>query len=241
MFGKVALICADNSGQSLLHGLHVARLRPHEHRFRHSTRDIVHFELLIQRIEKSIRKRFKCIHSIQIVCEILITVGQQKLRKRHWINLHEVDLAHRERGRLCQCYAQQRTGTGNVILRRILAEIFHGVDDLRAVLYFVKNDECLFRCDLLSAGQHQVLQKPVNVLGRFKELLILLVFIKVKVGCIIIITSAEFLENPRFAHLPHSFEDQRLAVRRVFPFQQSFQDQSLHRIPPSHFSWRFRV
>ena len=58
-----------------------------------------------------------------------------------------------------------------MILWCILAEAFYGVDDLGAILYLVKDDQRLFRQDLLAAGQHQVLQKTVNVFGCFKELL----------------------------------------------------------------------
>ena len=78
------------------------------------------------------------------------------------------------------------------ILRRILAEIFHRVDDLGAVLYLVEDDESLFRHDLLTTGQHQILYNPIHILCSLKELLIFLIFIEVKVGCIFIITSAKF-------------------------------------------------
>ena len=92
-----------------------------------------------------------------------------------------------------------------MILRRILAEILHGVDDLGAVLYLIEDDECLFRYNLLTAGQHQILQNPIYILGGFKELLIFLIFIKVKIGGIFIIASAKFFKNPGLAHLAHAF------------------------------------
>ena len=51
---------------------------------------------------------------------------------------------------LARAMPKQRTGTGNVILWSILAEILHGIDDLGAVLHLVKNDERLFGQNLLS-------------------------------------------------------------------------------------------
>ena len=80
-----------------------------------------------------------------------------------------------------------------MILRRILAEVFHGVDDLGAVLHLIKDDQRLFRHDLLTAGQHQVLQKAVNVFDRFKELLVFLIFIKVGIGSVFVIAPAKLL------------------------------------------------
>ena len=115
-----------------------------------------------------------------------------------------------------------------MILWCILAEAFYSVDDLGAVLYLVKDDRRLFRHDLLAAGQHQVLQKAVNVFGCFKELLVFLVFIKVEIGSIFVISPAKLLQDPRFADLSHPLEYQRLTIGRVFPFQQFFQNKAFH-------------
>lgn len=95
----------------------------------------------------------------------------------------------------------QRTGTGNMILWGVLAEILHGIDDLGAVLHLVKDDQGLFRNDFLPTGQHQILQDAVNILGGFKELLVFLVFVKVKIGGIFIVAPAEFFQYPGFPHL----------------------------------------
>ena len=91
-----------------------------------------------------------------------------------------------------------------MILGGILAEVFHGIDDLGAVLHLVKNDQGLFRNDFLTTGQHQILQDAVNIPGGFKELLVFLIFVKVKIGSIFIITSTKFFENPSLAHLTHT-------------------------------------
>ena len=69
-----------------------------------------------------------------------------------------------------------------MILRGILTKIFHGVDDLRAVLHLIKDDEGLFRHYLLTACQHQILQDTVNIFCSFKELLIFLVLVKVEIS-----------------------------------------------------------
>ena len=41
-----------------------------------------------------------------------------------------------------------------------------------------------------------------------KKLLVFFVFIEIEVGCIIIITSAEFFEDPSLAHLTDTFYNQ---------------------------------
>ena len=94
----------------------------------------------------------------------------------------------------------------------VLAEVFHGIDDLGAVLHLVKNDERLFGQNLIAAGQHQILQNPIHILGSFKELFIFFVFIKVEISGIFILASAELFQNPSLSHLTHTFQDQRLAV-----------------------------
>ena len=61
-----------------------------------------------------------------------------------------------------------------------------------------------------------------------KELLVFFVLIKVKIGSILIITSAKLFEDLGFSNLPDAFQDQRFPVRGIFPGQQFFQDQSFH-------------
>ena len=157
VFCEVTLISADNAGQSFLHGRNVTGFCPHQNGFWHTASDVVHLQFLIQRIEERIGDRLNGIHTFQICSKVFITIGNQEFRESHGINLHEVDLAHREGRWLRQSDTQQRTGTGYMILRSILAEILHGVDDFRAVLHLVKDDEGLFWHDLLTTCQHQVL------------------------------------------------------------------------------------
>ena len=67
-----------------------------------------------------------------------------------------------------------------MILRCILVKILHRIDDLRAVLYLVKNNEGLFWHNLLTTCQYEILQNPVYIFCGFKELLVFFVFIKVE-------------------------------------------------------------
>ena len=90
-----------------------------------------------------------------------VAVGKQKFRESHRINLHKVGLAYRERRWLRQSNPQQRTGAGNVILRCILTEILHRIDNFRAVLYLVEDNKSLFRHNFLTTGQYQILQDAV--------------------------------------------------------------------------------
>lgn len=125
------------------------------------------------------------------------------------------------------------TGTCNMILRRILTEIFHGVNHFGAVLHLFKNDKSLFGQELLTACQHQILQNPIRILRGFKKLFVFFVLIEVEVGCIFIIASAKLFENPCLACLAYSFQDQRLTVGRVLPL-----DKFIHiHHTDSHFYW----
>ena len=123
----------------------------------------------------------------------------------------------------------------------VLAEIFHGVNNFGAVLHLIKDNESLFRYYLLTACQHQILQNTVNIFCSFKELLVFFVLVKVEIGGIFIIASAELLQNPSLTHLAHTLQNQGLAIGRILPGQQLIQNQSFHRHTPSHFYWRFCV
>ena len=94
-----------------------------------------------------------------------------------------------------------------MILRRILTEILHGIDDLRAILYFVKNNKGLFWQNLLTTCQHQILQNPVYIFRGFKKLLVLFVFIKVEISSVFVVAFAEFFQNPGLADLAHTFQN----------------------------------
>ena len=122
-----------------------------------------------------------------------------------------------------------------MILGGILAEVFHGIDDLGAVLHLVKNDQGLFRNDFLPTGQHQILQDAVNILGGFKKLLVLLVFVEVKIGCIFIVAPTKLFQYPGFPHLAHPLQYQGLAVWRILPVQQLLQYSPFHGCPPHIF------
>ncbi len=235
MLCKVPFICIKNARQRFLHSAHVPRLRPHQHRFRHASGHIIHFQFFLQWIKKSVRKRFYGINAVQIYRQVFVSIGNQKLREGHGIDLHEIHFAHRKRGRLCQCNSQQRPCAGNMKFRRILTKIFHGIDDPGTILHLVKNDQRPFRHHLLSARHHEVLQNAFYIHCRFKKLPIFLIFIKVEISRIFIILPAKFLQKPGLAHLPDPFHDQGLAIWRFFPFQQLFHSQTFHAVP-SHYN-----
>ena len=98
-----------------MHGGDIPCLRPHEHRFRHASGDIVHLQFFIERIEKGIGNRLDGIHAFQELHKVFVAIGKQKFCEGHRVNLQEVDLAHRERGWFCQGNAQQRTGAGDML------------------------------------------------------------------------------------------------------------------------------
>lgn len=104
------------------------------------------------------------------------------------------------------------------------------VDDLRTVLHLIKNNKGLFRYNLLTTCQHQILQNTINIFGSLEELFVFLIFIKVKICNIFIVTFTELFQNPSLAYLTHTFQDQGLAIGGILPVQQLFQNKSLHRL-----------
>lgn len=102
----------------------------------------------------------------------------------------------------------------------ILAEILHGINDLGAVLYFVKNNEGLFRQNLLTAREHQILQNSVYIFRSFKKLLVFFVFIKVEISGVFVVAFAKFFQNLGFADLTHTFQNQRFAIGRILPIEE---------------------
>ena len=88
-----------------------------------------------------------------------------------------------------------------------MKKVFHRINNLRTVLHLIKDDEGLFRHYLLTACQHQILQDTVNIFCSFKELLIFLVLVKVEIGGIFIIVSAELFQNPSLTHLTYAFHN----------------------------------
>ena len=117
-----------------------------------------------------------------------------------------------------------------MILGSVLTKILQRVNDLRAILHFIKDDKSLFLHNLLPTCQHQILQDTVNIFGSLEELLVFFVFIKVKISSIFIITFAELFKNPRLSYLTHTFKNQRFAVGRILPFQQLVHNKSFHKI-----------
>ena len=105
-----------------------------------------------------------------------------------------------------------------MILGGVLTEVLQGINDIRTVLHFIKNDQSLFRRNLLTAGQHQILQNTADVFSGLKELPEFFMFIKVKICHVLIATSPEFLQDPGFADLTHPLQNKGLAIGRILPF-----------------------
>lgn len=125
--------------------------------------------------------------------------------KHHRMHLQKMHLADRERRRFGQSNAQQRAGTGDMVLRCILAKVLQGIDDLRAVLHFVKNNERFLRKDLLAAGHHQILKDPINILRCIEERFVFFVLLEVEIGRILVIKPAELSQRPGLADLSNTF------------------------------------
>ena len=107
-----------------------------------------------------------------------------------------------------------------MIFRRVLTEIFEGVEDFRGVLNFVENDERLLGKDAISRRHNEILQNTTDVLRRFEELRVFFVFVEVEVRDVLVIEPPELLQEPRFPDLTHPLQDQRLATRRVLPLDE---------------------
>ena len=110
-----------------------------------------------------------------------------------------------------------------MVFRRVFAKAFQAIERFVAFLDFVEDDQRFMGLDVLAASHRQVLQDAVYILCRFEELLVLPRFVEVEVCNVAVMPCPKLLEHPCFPNLPDAFEDQRLAVFRVFPCFQLVQ------------------
>ena len=66
MFGKIAFISVNDGRKRVLHGVDIPGFCPHQDRFRHTAGNIVHFQLFIKWVKKSIGDWFQRIYLFQI-------------------------------------------------------------------------------------------------------------------------------------------------------------------------------
>ena len=118
--------------------------------------------------------------------------------------------------------------------------MLQGINDIRTVLRFIKNDQSLFRRNLLTAGHHQILQNAADIFCGLKELPEFFMFFKVKICHILIAAAPELLQDPGFADLTHPLQNKGLATGRILPFYKLFKNESFHDMT-SHAFMRYSV
>ena len=124
---------------------------------------------------------------------------------------------------------KQRTGTDNMVLRRIFIEVFQRGQCSRNFLYLIKDQQRIVRVDLSTRIQFQAHDQTVRIQIRCKQLCHSGIRVKVNINRICISLPAKFFHQPGLAYLSCPFDDQRLAALTFFPLQQFFYRDPVHR------------
>ena len=120
-------------------------------------------------------------------------------------------------------------------MRRVFAEIFKSIECIRALLDFIKYNKCFMRSFMVYyfvACHHQILHYTINILGALKKLSVFRMLVKVEVCHIFVMLPCKFLQKPSLTYLARSFQNKRLSVFRVFPFNKFFHNKPLHKTSP---------
>ena len=146
MLHKVQGIILQYVTKHRFHTIQIFLYHLHSH-CRHSTRNAIGGKGLRETVEKHIRKWFQTIYRHIILIESGITLFQ-KLRKSNRIHVHVIHLSHWKRKSLMpKSQPLERTGTSHSILGGLFAEIFHGTNGFRTILYLIKDKQSLLRQD----------------------------------------------------------------------------------------------
>ena len=111
-------------------------------------------------------------------------------------------------------------------------EIFECVQRLRTFLDLIKDDQRLFRENLLTGDHGQKLYDTLRILVCLKYGFQLIFFIKVEVDIIVIVFFSKFLHKPGLPNLPGSLQHHWLTFIIQFPGNQVLYCISFHTDPP---------
>ena len=137
----------------------------------------------------------------------------QKLIKGQWIEVQQVDHAHRIGLRL----SKQASCCNDMVFIGFLFEVFKRIQRLRAFLDLVKNDQRLPGENFFSGNEGKQFNNALRVLVGLKNRLQFVFFIKVEIDKAAVAALPKLPHQPGLAHLACAAHDQRLAVRTVFP------------------------
>ena len=146
-----------------------------------------------------------------------LVCGFQKLIKGQWIEVQQVDHAHRIGLRLSKQCSKQASCRNDMVFIGFLFEVFKRIQRLRAFLDLVKNDQRLPGENFFSGNEGKQFNNALRVLVGLKNRLQFVFFIKVEIDKATVAALPKLPHQPGLAHLPCAAHDQRLAVRTVFP------------------------
>ena len=225
VLGEVGLVVAQDVALHLANLAEVVGADSGGHGLGHATDVVIVLQVPSQPVGKE--RRLLPVVLAQGVEQRGFAHGEQVFLERHGVEVDEVDLAHGERDGAVQSHAQQRTGSSDMILRCILAEILQGGKSPWGGLYLVEDDECVCR----DGGTGVVLQCANDALG-----VKVLVeqsphgwsILEVDICVILIVLVAKLAEQPGLAHLSCPAHDERLAARTVLPRNEFLYLSSVH-------------
>ena len=137
-------------------------------------------------------------------------------------------LSHRKRSLIVQSYAHQRTGADDRVLRRFFTEIFKRCQGARHFLYFVEDDQSVFRVDLFAREEFKARDQPARVQLRGKEFFHPGIRVEIDVDCVLKLPPAELFHEPRLSDLTRTSDDEWFAAFGRSPFNKFFYCCSFH-------------
>ena len=158
MFAKIICIVLKDSILYFFHFPVIVRIYPSLHCFRHSSDNIIIFQEFFH---------WYCIYlrHFSLKCKpaaptdiIFPTICHDKFFKAHRVHFHTVNFPYRERNSFfSECDTKQRTCCNDMEFWHIFTEIFQRLYCPWAVLYLIKNNQCLSRNNFL----------PINYISKF--------------------------------------------------------------------------
>ena len=127
-------------------------------------------------------------------------------------------------------YAQKASCRNNIILRIILFEVFQSKQSSFTILNLIQYDQRFVGQDALIVQGFQIGNNLDWVDIIFEEIGHIRYQVQTYLDIILVLLTAEFLQDVGLAHLPGSLEDERLVVWPVLPVYQLLGQFSFHSI-----------
>ena len=222
----VALVALQYLELDLARVLEKAPLEEGAHRLGHAS----HVVVLAEEGDKLARE---AVYQVGVsrfdqVAEHLVPRRREELPEMEGVEVECVHLAYGVPAALVDRDAQKRPRRGDRVPRGVLAKILKGGERLRTRLYLVQDDKgAAFRDDLTGLELYGG-DDARDVVARLELFAHARVVVQVHVRDVVEALLPELLEQPRFADLARSVEDERLSAGAVLPGDEFIHEKAFH-------------